>query len=342
MRRGERLVTLPLERVVIGDHMIVKPGDRIPLDGVIVEGESGIDQSQITGESIPVNKGPGDTVLAGSIVRGGSLDVAVTRLAADSTIARLIHLVEEAQSEKAETQRFIDRAEQYYALGVILMTAAAIAIPPLFLGEPFNTAFYRAMTLMVAASPCALVISTPATVLSAIGNGATAWRALFKGGATWSSGGGDQGHRLRQDGARDHRRAESHRRYPAGLCRGTATGARRRRRSAQRAPAGPGHRAQRQRRASVPESSDFRSHTGHGVRASVDGHTVAVGSLRYFRDFDAAASGRPPPLSPGGRRRVERRRRRLGGRRGRRTARPIGVIGIADVLPDAPAVVRRL
>ena len=182
VRRDGELMTLPIEAILVGEHMLVKPGERLALDGVVVEGRSSVDQAAITGESIPVAKVPGDTVLAGSINQQGSLDVAVTHLAADTTLAKLIKLVEEAQSEKAPTQRFIEKAEQYYALGVIIMTALAIVIPVAFLNEPFETTFYRAMTLMVAASPCAIVISTPATVLSAIGNGARKG-VLFKGGA---------------------------------------------------------------------------------------------------------------------------------------------------------------
>lgn len=182
VRRDGELVTLPIEAIEVGEHMLVKPGERLALDGVVVAGRSSLDQAAITGESIPVSKGPGDHVLAGSINQQGSLDVEVTHLAADTTLAKLIKLVEEAQSEKAPTQRFIEKAEQYYALGVIIMTALAVVIPVALLNEPFETTFYRAMTLMVAASPCAIVISTPATVLSAIGNGARKG-VLFKGGA---------------------------------------------------------------------------------------------------------------------------------------------------------------
>lgn len=175
-------VLLPIAEVNVGDRVIVRPGERIPLDGVIVEGESTVDQAPITGESMPIAKGIGDEVLAGTINQQGGLEIRVTRLARDSTLARLIRLVEEAQSEKAKTQRFIDQAEQYYAAGVILLTVLAIVIPIVFLNEALAPAFYRAMALMVAASPCALVISTPATVLSAIGNGARRG-VLFKGGA---------------------------------------------------------------------------------------------------------------------------------------------------------------
>ena len=157
------------------------PGDRIPLDGMVVAGESAVDQAAITGESMLVAKGPGNPLLAGTINKNGSLEARVTKLAKDSTLAKLIKLVEEAQSEKAQTQRFLDKAEQYYAVGVIIFTILVAAIPVLFFNEPFTSAFYRAMTVMVAASPCALIISTPASILSAIGNGARKG-ILFKGG----------------------------------------------------------------------------------------------------------------------------------------------------------------
>jgi Cd2+/Zn2+-exporting ATPase len=179
--RGDRLVTLPIEQVRISDRMMVRPGDRIALDGVVLSGAGGVDQASLTGESVPVYKQKGDPCFAGTINQDGSLEIGVTRLAQDSTIARLIQMVEEAQSQKAETQRFIDRFEQYYAIGVIILSALVATIPPLLMGQDFDTAFYTAMTVMVAASPCAIVISTPATVLSAIGNGARRG-VLFKGG----------------------------------------------------------------------------------------------------------------------------------------------------------------
>ncbi len=179
--RGDRLVTIGIEQVVVGDRMLVKPGDRIALDGVIRSGEGSVDQAAITGESMPVQKQVGDTVFAGTINKDGSLEIGVTKLAQDSTIARLITMVEEAQSEQAPTQRFIDRFEQYYAIGVLVLTGLVIVVPPLLFGEALSASFYTAMTVMVAASPCAIVISTPATVLSAIGNGARRG-VLFKGG----------------------------------------------------------------------------------------------------------------------------------------------------------------
>lgn len=178
----DSLTLVPIERVEIDDHIVVKPGERLPLDGKIVDGRSNVDQSTITGESMPIGKMIGDDVFAGTMNINGSLEIRITKLAKDSTLARLIELVEEAQSEKSETQRFIDTAEQYYAIGVIVLTAVVMLLPIFFFQEAFYPAFYRAMTVMVAASPCAIVISTPATVLSAIGSGARQG-VLFKGGA---------------------------------------------------------------------------------------------------------------------------------------------------------------
>ncbi len=174
-------VEIGIAKVVVGDRFLVVPGDRLPLDGVVVRGQSSVDQSTLTGESVPVSKEVGDVVFGGTINGGGTLEVRVTKRSDESAIARLIQMVEEAQSEKAETQRIIDRLEQPYVLGVLGLTLVAIALPILALGQAFEPVFYRAMTLMVAASPCALVISTPAAVLSAIAAAARSG-VLFKGG----------------------------------------------------------------------------------------------------------------------------------------------------------------
>ena len=130
---------------------------------------------------MPVSKKVDDPVFAGTINQTGGLEVRVTKLAKDSTIEKLVRMVEEAQSEKADTQRFLDRAEQFYATGVIVFTLALIIVPIFVLHQPFHDVFYRAMTVMVVASPCALIISTPASILSAIG-GAARRGILFKGG----------------------------------------------------------------------------------------------------------------------------------------------------------------
>ena len=165
------------------------PGESIPVDGVVVEGTSSVNQASITGESLPVEQKPGDPLFAGTLNEQGGLDLRVTKLATESTLAKLIELVEKAQGQKATTQRFLEKAEQWYALGVILFTAALIVVPIYILGQPFQSSFYRAMTVMVVASPCALVISTPASILSAIA--AAARRGvLFKGGVYLRESGG--------------------------------------------------------------------------------------------------------------------------------------------------------
>ena len=180
-RRDGKTVLLPVEELIVGDVLVVRPGESIALDSQIIEGSSAIDQASLTGESMPVSKSVGDPVFAGTINQTGGLEIRVTKLAKDSTIEKLVRMVEEAQTEKADTQRFLDRAEQFYAAGVILFTLGLILVPTLFFHEPFQTTFYRAMTVMVVASPCALIISTPASILSAIG-GAARRGVLFKGG----------------------------------------------------------------------------------------------------------------------------------------------------------------
>ncbi len=180
-RRNGGTVLLPVEELIIGDVLVVRPGESIALDSVIIEGCSAIDQASLTGESLPVAKKVGDPVFAGTINQTGGLEIRVSKLAKDSTIEKLVRMVEEAQTEKADTQRFLDRAEQFYAVGVILFTIGLVVVPLVFWHEPFQSAFYRAMTVMVVASPCALIISTPASILSAIG-GAARRGVLFKGG----------------------------------------------------------------------------------------------------------------------------------------------------------------
>ena len=181
-RRGANTCLLPIEDLVVGDLVIVRPGESIPLDSVVVEGQSSLDESMLTGESMPVSKKPGQNVFAGTINQTGGLEIRVSKLSKDSTLAKLIAMVEEAQTEKAQAQRFLDRAEQYYAVGVVSLTLGLIFIPWLGWHQSFHDAFYRAMTVMVVASPCALIISTPASILSAIG-GAARRGVLFKGGA---------------------------------------------------------------------------------------------------------------------------------------------------------------
>jgi len=189
LRPDEAMLLLPdgTERRVAaaeleaGQMVRIRPGDRVPVDGQVVSGHTAADQAAITGESTPEPKGPGDRVFAGSINVGGTVEVSVERRASESTLARIIELVEEAREAKAPTQRFIDRFEQGYAATVIFAAVVAVVLPVAF-GEAFRPAFYRAMTLLVVASPCAVVISTPATILAALGHAARKG-LLFKGGS---------------------------------------------------------------------------------------------------------------------------------------------------------------
>ena len=182
VRRGAEELTLAVDELVVDDIVLVRPGERLPIDGVIMSGSSSIDQSPITGESIPVRKGAGDPVFAGTINGSGALEVTVQKLAGESTLSKIIKLVEAAQKDATPTQQFIDRFSQPYTYVVIGGTLLAILIGWLFINEPFDVTLYRAMTLLVVASPCALIISTPASVLSAIAAAARGG-VLFKGGA---------------------------------------------------------------------------------------------------------------------------------------------------------------
>jgi Cd2+/Zn2+-exporting ATPase len=172
--------TVPVEDLQVGDRVLTRPGERIPTDGVVIVGESHVDQSPITGESVPVYKTVGDPVFAGTVNGNGTLEIEVRAPATETLLQRILQLVEQAQEQKARTQRWLERFEQRYALAVI-GGAAAVALGLPLIGWSFPDAFYRAMTLLVVASPCALVISTPATLLSAIANAARRG-ILFKGG----------------------------------------------------------------------------------------------------------------------------------------------------------------
>jgi Cd2+/Zn2+-exporting ATPase len=174
--------TVPISDIRTGQIVLIQPGERIPVDGIVIDGQTYVDQANITGESMPVEKVQGDKVFAGTLNKNGAIDVQVTQLASESTLARIIKMVEEAQGRQAPTQRFLDEFEQYYALGVILASALVFLIPWLGFGRSFHHSFYHAMVLLVVASPCALVISVPAAFLSAIAAGARKG-VIFKGGA---------------------------------------------------------------------------------------------------------------------------------------------------------------
>ncbi len=180
VQRDGKEIEVPVESLQRGDRVIVKPGQRIPADGQVASGNSAVDQSPVTGESMPVDKQPGDKVFAGTINGEGALVVEVTKLAQESTLARMVKMVAEAQVQKSPTQRFTDRFEKIFVPVVLVGAVLLIALPPLF-GFPFAESFYRAMAVLVAASPCALAIATPSAVLSGIARAARGG-VLIKGG----------------------------------------------------------------------------------------------------------------------------------------------------------------
>jgi Zn2+/Cd2+-exporting ATPase len=194
IRRGEDAegsaeMVVPVGDLVPGDTILVRPGERIPMDGAVVSGRSTVDQAALTGESIPLEKGEGSEVLAGSVNGEGVLEVKVLRLASETTLHRMIRMVEEAKSQRAPVERFIDRFARVYTPAVVVLAVLVAAIPTLVFGAPFWNPdpdtfgwFYRALALLVVACPCALVISVPASVVSAISNAARSG-VLVKGGA---------------------------------------------------------------------------------------------------------------------------------------------------------------
>jgi Cd2+/Zn2+-exporting ATPase len=154
--------------VAVGAMARVRPGERFALDGCVTTGESTVDQSPVTGESLPVDKGPGDVVYAGTINQGRALEFEVTQPASDTVLARIIHTVEQAQGQRAPTQRFVDRFAAVYTPVVFVLALAVAVGTPMLLGWPWLTAVYKALVLLVIACPCALVISTPVTVVSGL------------------------------------------------------------------------------------------------------------------------------------------------------------------------------
>jgi len=182
VKREGKFTEVPVEEVRVDETVAVKSGMNIPLDGVVLVGESAVNQAPITGESVPVDKKPGDTVFAGTVNGEGSLEIRVTKVAGDTTLARIIRLVKEAQEQKAPTQRFVDVFARYYTPAVTVVALLVFLVPPLLLHGDWSEWLYRACVLLIIACPCALVISTPVSIVA--GLTALAKRGvLVKGGA---------------------------------------------------------------------------------------------------------------------------------------------------------------
>lgn len=181
IRRNNEEKMINVSDIQIGDIMIIKPGQKIAMDGVVIKGHSAVNQAAITGESVPIEKQIKDEIFAGTLNEEGILEVEVTKHVNDTTIAKIIHLVEEAQGERAPAQAFVDKFAKYYTPSIMAISALIIIIPPLFFGGDWNKWLYQGLSLLVVGCPCSLVISTPVSIVSAIGNSAKNG-VLVKGG----------------------------------------------------------------------------------------------------------------------------------------------------------------
>jgi Cd2+/Zn2+-exporting ATPase len=304
---GTHEQVVPIEGLQIGDLILVKPGERIPMDGRVQAGFSSVNQAPITGESVPVEKEPGAEVFAGTINGAGALEIEISHLAADNTLARMIHLVEEAQTQKTPTQRFVDRFARIYTPAVVVGALFIAAVPPLFFGQPFLDSaaghgwLYRALAMLVVACPCALVIATPVTVVSAISTLARRG-VLVKGGAHLETLGAVQVMAFDKTGTLTHGRpeitavacvdADPHADHSiehlaaCKPCQRMLTLAAAVERRSTHPLARTITRAAHQHQLPERNARDVVMLPGRGVRGVVDGSTITVGNHELFHEGD--------------------------------------------------------
>jgi Zn2+/Cd2+-exporting ATPase len=333
-----REVEVPVESVAPGEVVLVRPAERIPVDGEVRQGRSAVDQSTITGESLPVEKMAGDEVFAGTINGNGALEVVTTRAAGDRTLDRVVRLVEEAQTRKAPTQQFTERFARVFvpsALGAVLLV---MTVPPLLGLLDWATAFYRAMALLVASSPCALALGTPATVLAGIAQAARRG-VLFKGGAHLEHLGSVRALALDKTGTLTFGDPEVTDLEPAHgvaedeLLRVAAAVERRSQHPLARAVVRRAEAAE----LALPEAGELQSFTSRGVHSTVGGEPVEIGNLRLWQDERVA----PPAEVLEAIARLEAAGRSI--MAVRHGERWLGVIGVADrPRPEVREMVSRL
>ena len=271
--------------MAVGETVVVRPGERIPVDGVVTEGRSAVDQATITGESVPVTKEPGDDVFAGTVNGDGVLQARSTHAPGDTTLARIIHSVEEARATRAPSQLFVDRFARIYTPTVVAVAVLVALGPPLLAGAAWGEWFYRALALLVVACPCALVISTPVTVVSALTGGARSG-ILVKGGVHLETAGRARAVALDKTGTLTEGRPEVVGILPApgvsterllGLAAAVEL------RSEHPLAAAIVSRA-RADGVTPPDAAATRALPGRGAEARVEGRRVVVGSERLLRE----------------------------------------------------------
>ena len=310
VRRGGNEMTVPAEDVSVGETLIVRPGEKIPLDGRVTEGESAVDESPITGESVPVDKRDGDQVYAGAINGTGYLEIEASSTAGESTLSRIIELVQGAQAEKTETERFVDRFAGYYTPVVVVLAVLTAVVPPLVIAEPipvdlagyglvfasdWGTWFVRGLTLLVIACPCAFVISTPVSVVSGITSAARNG-VLIKGGTHLEAMGRVDVVALDKTGTLTRGELAVTDVVPFGDA-DEATLLRRaagvERRSEHPIAAAIAERAEAAGVGDIAEPTAFESLTGQGARAEVSGETHYAGKPALFEElgFDLSRTG---------------------------------------------------
>ena len=284
VRRGNAEERLPVEEIVIGDIMIVKPGERVAMDGIVRSGLSAVNQATITGESLPVEKAAGDSVYAGTVNEHGALEIEVTRIAADSTLAKIMHLVEEAQAQKAPSQQFVDIFAKYYTPTVLLTAAGIMVLPWLLFNQPFTPWFYKGLVLLVISCPCALVISTPVSIVAAIGNSSRNG-VLIKGGAYLEQMGGIQAIAFDKTGTLTHGRPvvteiipQDEKNEQELLALAAAV---------EKWSEHPLAVAivEKAKQLPVQTATNFKALVGRGAQADVKGQTVYVGNRRLFEEL---------------------------------------------------------
>ena len=328
----QREVTVAIEEVKKGDRVVVKPAERIPVDGTVAEGRSGVNQAPITGESVPVDKTPGQPVFAGSVNGEGALVIEVTAAIGDRTLDRVVKLVAEAQTQKAPTQQFTDRFERIFVPLVLVADALLIVVPPLLGIWTWSDSFYRAMALLVAASPCALALGTPAAVLAGVAQAARRG-VLIKGGAHLEALGSIRVLALDKTGTITKGEPAVTDVVPTqgttedDLLAATAAVERRSQHPLARAIMS----AAEARRLPIPDAGEVQSVTARGVRGPVGDSTVEVGRMLMFEESGATLpdeiSTSVARLEANGRSTMVTRRFRAGAAANDGW---LGVIGIAD------------